>query len=1068
MEWALTFGFFRHRLPAMRILLVEDEKKLAGLVRKLMDVRGHPASATTVSGRGRFPHIRGPAVLHAFRLKCGLLSVCLLALVATAAADSATQAWSLRTWRSDEGLPENVVVGVDQAPDGFLWIATEYGLVRFDGVRFLDVDLATPDGLFTGANHGILRDRSGRLWLVKERGGMVCADGTQAHLFPPGHELHDFPVMQVVADGDGGFWFSGVGGRVFRIHESAVNGIATPVGGRCWMACDNADRLWLARGRFVTVYRNGQVHPMLKLSERLRGIAVARSGGIWIVAGRRLMKLAEGEQPIALGELPANLQSPSNITVLYEDRGGALWIGTAQGLFRYDGSTFADVPTSDPNIVSVIEDHEGSIWVGTRGGGLNRLRPRVVEYAVLGPDRRDTPVFSVCEDTAGNIWAAAGTRVLRRSRDDARPTFSTNETASLAYPRCVAADPRGGVWIGTRYAGLFSCRDGMVRRLSARQDGLAGNHVRCLLVAASGDVWIGTDRPVALQRLRGEHIRTFDLPARSGPVCSMTMDAAGDLWASTSGGALLRVNNDTLVDETPATLPAPSTIHCVYATPDGSLWIGYAGKGLGRLKAGRFTRFDVEAGLYDNYISQIVADGDDRLWFAGNRGIFSVRQEEFDALTEGRGGRLRPVVYGKSAGLPDLQPSHGCGPGALFSKDGCLWFPMQTGLAVVDPVKIVENRKPPPVVMERVTIEGRTVAVYRSGVSSTEAPSPRVLDLRLPGAHVRLPPGSRQVEFEFTALSFAAPENVAFKYRMEGLDREWVQAGSQRVAAYGHIPPGNYRFRVSACNNDAVWNQTGTSLALTVLPHFWQTWWFRIAVALAFMGAVGGAVRHIERRRARRRIEQLERDRAIQNERERIARDIHDEIGSKLTEISMLSELAQGEDVPPDEAQAELRTIAGKTRVLTGALSEIVWAVDPSEDTLDSFVAYACDYAEDYLKLGGVRCRLEIPDNLPPLALSAEVRHNLFLVVKEAVHNIVKHACASEVWIRVELRPGGFALEIEDDGKGFDTGADPQGWGHGLTNMPRRVEAIGGRFVLSSQPAGGTRVRMALDVPEAG
>jgi signal transduction histidine kinase len=338
---------------------------------------------------------------------------------------------------------------------------------------------------------------------------------------------------------------------------------------------------------------------------------------------------------------------------------------------------------------------------------------------------------------------------------------------------------------------------------------------------------------------------------------------------------------------------------------------------------------------------------------------------------------------------------------------------------------------------------------------------------------VVIAPGRQRFEFFYTGLSFVVPEKVRFKYRLEGLEAEWQDAGTRRSADYGYLSPGDYTFRVIACNNNGVWNEQGTTLALTVQPHVWQTGWFRLLGAVLAAMVVGGLVWFETRRRMRRKLDRSERQRAIERERARIARDIHDDLGASLTRISLLSQSARSELDRPEHARQELERIYQTARDTTRAMDEIVWAVNPEHDTLESLAAYLIKYAQEFLRATGLRCRLDLPTELPAWPLTSEVRHNLFLAFKQALHNVVQHADATEVRIAFNLHPSGFTLELEDNGRGFDAAqpvarstadSDRLDRGHGLANLRRRLADIGGECDIRSAPGRGTKVGFRLRI----
>ncbi|MEI7902463.1 MAG: two-component regulator propeller domain-containing protein, partial [bacterium] len=675
-------------------------------------------------------------------------------------------------------------------------------------------------------------------------------------------------------------------------------------------------------------------------------------------------------------------------------------------------------------------------------------------------------VRSVCEDTGGRLWAVVWEKgEVVWSTGQGWTPLSANDGWSVLSAQCVAADPAGGVWIGTSSDGLYGWQNGKVTASLSTTNGLAGNSVSALLTAPSGELWIGAGMPdaphYALQRRASGQLRTFPLPGGSGPVVALALDAAGDCWAATSSGFLLRVRGDSLTDETKNTLAEAPAIRTLLATPDGSLWIGYGGMGLGRLKAGRFSLCRMEQGLPDDYISQILPDGRGRLWIAGNRGIFSVREKELDDFAEGRAARVRSISYRQKEGLPSLQAGYDAWPGALRSEDGRLLFPMQSGIAVVYADDIQLKLEPPPVVIERVTVDGKTVAAYGAGEFLTGSNSLAPLELGQSGAHLHLPPGQRQAEFVFTALSFTMPEAIGFKYRLSGLDANWVDAGARRVAAYPRIPPGHYHFQVIACNSDGMWNETGAALALTAEPHRWETVWFRVVGPLALFGLLGGWTFLWLRRRNRLQIERLELRQATERERARIAADLHDDLGAGLTQISLNAALIKNPAVTAEVAGNLLQEIDQRSRELVTALDEIVWAVNPKNDTVPSLVRYLCQFAQNYLVPNGIVCRLEVVPDLPDAPLGAEQRHNLFLAFKEALHNTLRHSGASQLRLAVAADAQTLSVTLADNGRGFVPSSAAEG-ADGLGNMRTRLTRLGGSCVVTSVPNQGTTVVFCL------
>jgi signal transduction histidine kinase len=546
----------------------------------------------------------------------------------------------------------------------------------------------------------------------------------------------------------------------------------------------------------------------------------------------------------------------------------------------------------------------------------------------------------------------------------------------------------------------------------------------------------------------------------------MAEDANRTVWFGTADGFLFRSAGDRLADETSRLLERPKPIRCLCATPDGSLWIGFAGAGLGRLKAGQFARIGTAQGLADDFVSHALADGRGDLWFAGNRGLFRAAQSGLDDVAEGRARRVRSNGHGREEALPSLQGNFGYGPGAARSRDGHLWFPMRTGLARVKPANLLTNDLPPPVFIERVAVDGRPLAelpLTLNAAHATGSPGP---GQARPGSNlvVRVPPAHRKLEIDYTALSYTAPENVHFRHRLEGMDEDWIEAGTTRTVNYPRLPAGAWRFRVVACNNNGIGNPIGATVLLRVTPFFWQTWWFATAVSLPAAAALVAAVRYVSFRRLKRKLQAAEHQAAVHRERARIAKDIHDDLGASLTQIGLLGALAEHDLSQPGQAADHLRRISETARLAVKSLEEIVWAVNPRNDTFPHLLDYLGQFAVDYLRVAGIRCRIDFPQQPPARALPSEMRHHLFLVVKEALHNIVTHSQATEVQLHASATADALSLSVADNGRGFDRDPDdPQA--DGLRNMRLRVREIGGLCHIQSQPGRGTSLRLEVPWP---
>ena len=974
---------------------------------------------------------------------------------------TASSAWSCRSWQTDEGLPDNSVTGVAQTPDGYLWVATYGGLMRFNGANFAAIPLPA---IFNKSAHTMLMDHEGGLWLGMDSGAVVNLKSDGAHTFTSDDGLTNELIGAMAEDGQGGIWviYSSIhSSALCRIKDGRVSRFTTaeglPEGIEAWVATDTSGDLWFSKGGQVGVFRDGKLQVKLSLTEPALRICGASASGLWICAGSRLLNYKEGHDPRELAQLPQGALPQA----LFQDRSGALWIGTmADGLFRFKDGQLGKIPTSQLSVDCINEDEEENIWAGTRGGGLNLIRPSAVQLIGRENGLPLEAVASVCVDTQGAVWVVGQSGALSRYQNGKWETLGTNDGWTGDMATCVAADRKSGVWIGSRGHTLYYC-DNSHWQTWQRNEGLHTGSVHLILVTSNDDVWVITGTPSRLQQLRGgKIIATFDLPEGNRIIRAMAEGPDGTIWIGTLEGQVLRVAGQSLVREIMTNEPAGSPVRALEFSPDGALWIGYSGAGLGRLKDGKFACITTAEGLADDFASQLLSDDHDGLWIVGNRGLFRVRLDELSAVADGKAGTVRSLVFGRNEGLPNFQPNTSSFPNACNTGDGRLWFATRSGLLLAQPGHLHDNPVPPQVVLERIAIDDRTVALYDGHSPLRTEGGDEYADLNHANASLHVPPGNHKVEFDFAALSFSSPENVQFRYRLSDFDEKWIEAGSLRKALYPRLTPGHYQFQVIACNNAGVWNDTGASINLIVSPFFWQQWWFRTLWLLLFTATVVAIVRYVSFQRLHRKMKELEQQAAVERERSRIARDMHDEVGAKLTRLSLLSEMAGSPDQVPSTTRDNVREISETARETIRSFEEIVWAVNPRNDTLPDLVHYLCRYAEDYFEGYPVQCTFDLPPEIPPLTLPTEIRHQVFLAAKEALNNVLKHSRANHVRVHLKLGPNEFQIIIADDGCGFDPASPPKraGGGNGLENMRERMRVAGGRFECESTPGRGASI----------
>ena len=706
-----------------------------------------------------------------------LLVVWFIIPLACSQAETATNsAWSVQVWQTEDGLPNNNVNGLVQTADGYLWLATPSCLARFDGVRFEEFPPASFAEAYWNQRIRLLaRGRRGGLCLGVDPGHVILLNDGTATIVT--NHLPEQTLEALTEDDSEALWVSYHNGAICRIQ----NGVVTQLGSReslppgafaCTLATDSRGRVWFSKGTAVGLFRGGEFTTRLRLNTPGARIAAARDGGLWICSGFRLFKYHDGGVLEERGCVQEGVLR-GNAMVLLEDHTGAVWIGTvANGLFRYDGSRFESIPTSDREILSLAEDREGNLWVGTGGGGLNRVRPRLVTLEGMESGAPFEALQSLAQDASGTIWATTQDGALVRWSDGVWDTVSTNAALASAMMTCVAVDSDGDVWIGTRDARLFCWRHGRIQAWGPRE-GLVGRTIHALWASPRQGLWIGEEAPDAVQCLRDGTLRTVPIPPDAHHLRTITEDRSGNIWLGGQRGVLLRIAGGQVTDESALTSDLQKPIRCLYAGDDGSLWMGFAAGGVARLKNGQSTRITREQGLYSDAINQILPGDRDSVWFGSDRGIFRVRQQELNDLADGRIATVRSIHYGRSEGVPRVQARFGDWPGALRSRNDDCGYRCARRWPLSTRQTCTKIRIPPSVLLNRVKVDDQTVALYGGGM-----PVGHVLDLGKPAAALCLSPRHRRLEFEFTALSFGPAGEHSFSLPAGRFRRQLARPGS--------------------------------------------------------------------------------------------------------------------------------------------------------------------------------------------------------------------------------------------------------------------------------------------------
>ena len=955
--------------------------------------------------------------------------------------ETAQAQYGFEVWTVDNGMPENEIRGITQTPDGYLWIATFNGLARFDGVHLTLFNRDTP-GLLSNQFGTMLQGKAGDLWLDSVDRGVVRYHDGVFLVYGRQYGVPADVVNGLTGDNHGDVWVLS-GDRIVRWDEALKHFVdiapQSPNLRYRLLLWDSAG-FWVHDHEKIRCFTHGNfvdfTLPKQIVDDALWGAALDQSGTLWLeTADRKRVRITadnvshmiptKSTQEVTVGttsnkslvmhvgpRLKRTFDFISSNRVVsvtpwhfYEDRQGNLWIGTQEaGLYRLQKQLIRSYTREqglvDRDTYATYQDRSGAVWVGAWHLGLSRFADGKFTSYTMADGLPDELVTALFEDRDGRFWVGThgGLSIFDHGRFRIpRGPILPNE----AVVQAICQDRQGTLWFGTRQ-GLARYENG-VTRFFTQKDGLAANDTHTILETANGDLWVGGYG--GLTRIRnGEFTR----------------------WTENDG------------------LPSDN-IWSFYEDNDGAMWIGTYDGGLVRFKDGKLTTYSVKDGLFDNGVFRVLEDAHGYFWISCSRGVYRVSKRDLNAFAAGDLKKVASTAYGKIDGMLDIECNGGVDPSGIQTRDGKLWFPTRNGVAVIDPESVTHDPVPPLVMIESSLVDNVITPV---------------------NAPLRLPPRRPNVEISYTAPNFINATQTHFKYRLEGLDSDWVDAGGRRTAYYSHLPSGEYVFHVIAGNIDGVWNGEGKTLAITVLTPFYETRWFELLVLLTLGALIAMSWKY--------RVSQLQRAQAAQQafsrqliasqeaERKRIAAEMHDSLGQRLVVIKNLAYLLlrAKKDAPADDSDAQ--TIAEINDEASSAIAEtreISYNLRPFQlDRLGLTKAIEAMIRTTGIA-SGIRFTSEL-DNIDDI-FPEDLRINFYRIVQESLGNIMKHAQATEVSVRVKRRVENVSLTIEDNGRGFtpdERSPAPSRSGFGLTGMGERASLLGGELKVRSIPGKGTTV----------
>lgn len=985
---------------------------------------------------------------------------------------STDDSYRVTHWGSgDNGLPQNSAKVIVQSREGYLWVGTLNGLARFDGFWFTVFDHENTPALTSDAIDALAVDATDDSIWIQARDRLIHFANNSFEVVAPSTEFKQLRSSIWAAPG-GGVWCSEGFGTVslvgqgkpqtWRLNidgEAAINDVmqlspdtlllrlantlyelnlktsalsrwelprqarycgAVLNGGKGRYLISTENGVWVGtKGNWELVSTRGpqKSDPLYRLYSNNHG---------WFRSGRELADAApifdryDSENNAFARFHAEGLPESMEVSALLEDREGNLWIGSPDGLFRLQRKSLNvlskknGLRSEDVRCIAVGRD--GALWLGTgngvsvvhNGAVTNLPEPRRLEYSAVG---------SLWPNSDESIWFASVQGLFQQWPNGERKLLGCPDTSDTCFIRSVFKDSSGRLWTSDG-AAVWCYQDGQWQRFSAA-DGLES-----------------TD------------IRVFH------------EDREGTIWAGSYGKGLFRFNHGKFAGFKTPRSEMNNRAWWIHEDVEGIFWIA-SQDGLNRFEksSGRYFTYTKQHGLFENIINNIQEDDFGQLWLSGLQGIYKVSRQELNEIAAGRKTHARCIAYGEAEGMLNRECNGGDNqPGGCKDSEGRIYFATARGIVMVDPREAPKDDVIPTAIVEDMKIDDRLVLGY--GAEPGHAAKALHKGSGSTGAYFasgHFPPGAGNLVVNYTGISLAAPERLRFKYRLRGIDSDWVDAGIRRTAYYPFLPPDKYEFEVIAINSHGVASKPSIAVAFTLDPHFYQTRVFYIGCGVLAIGVI--VLVQAYRLKWQRRLMQLEQQRALAQERTRIARDLHDDLGTALTGLALELDLAGKDAGSTHSLDSRLSQTADRTRDLAERMREVVWTVNPRCDTVSSLADFLEQQVTQFLQAPGISVRLDFPEVIPPLALGAEARHQLALSAREALTNVVRHSGATEVSVRLSIETEGVELEIEDNGRGFDPAHTE---GNGLNNIRARMAHVGGTVELKSKIGNGAQLRFRI------
>lgn len=954
-------------------------------------------------------------------------------------------------WGMEQGLPQSSVNDVIQTRDGYLWLATFGGLVRFDGVNFTTFDRFNTACMRSDRILRLFEDSRGRLWVSTED-GLLQFDGGECRLHGFNEVAKSASALVVREDGHGHVWAS-VYDSPYRLENDKFVPVQVEMDAEAGRLAEaDSNGIWMAYSSQLLRTLNERIILINDLKATISDNIIdaveypAGSGIVYVgTSGNGIARYHNGRvSPVDI----TKREHSSFIWKLHVDNNNRLWALNFYGMSLYDGTSFVEYEPyqgiDDVEIVTVFDDDEGNLWLGTTNQGLYQLRKSIITMIDRDQGLGTEQMLSLTRTPDGRILFATNCGGVYEWKNGRATPSTINRYLPNQCVWSVFQDSKGRYWFGSRVPYVTEALDRPGIHLEVGT-GFPVTDVNAITEDRAGNLWFGS--LYGAVRFDGRRYRVFNKEEglSNNDARVFYEDRAGRMWVGTAQGVnLIEGDQATMIHlaQGPQSLTEPY-VRAIHEDVDGVMWFGTYGNGIYRWEDGKVTNIRKEHGLFDNIVSHLIEDENGEFWSGSNYGIFRTNRALLNEFHHGRVARVKSDFYGLRDGMNSAETNGGFQPNVIRDADGTLYFPTVMGVAVVSTADAASSDRIPPVFIT-------TIRSDRTELATT--------------GRIELPFNTPYLEIEYTALYYRDAGKLRFRYRLQGLEESWIEVGNRRSALFTKLPPGEYVFTVSASADGAVWNEIGASVTIVVVPPFWGTTWFQVLVAGVFL--VSGPAAYVsrvnklkaEQEKKRRFTEQL--IESQENERRRIAAELHDGLGQQILVIKNRAEMAQQSVTDQDQTSHHLKEIVQSAMSSISDVRSITHDLRPVHLERFGLTDSLNTLCEDVRQTAKMECSYQI-DDIDDL-IPKERQIHFYRVIQEGLTNIQKHSKAEHASLFVRRTESGVRAMLWDDGVGFDIHAKRSSAGLGLSGIEERMQTLGGTFQLQSNPEEGTTLTLII------